>query len=170
MVDSSGEASQYPSRIWRVRALIRVGCALQSLAWLALIVALPGRDGDSDPVLVGLGLGALIVLPPFLAFWPVIRLQPGGALLLRGWTRSHRATADEIVRLSMTQFGLRVVFEDGSAFTSVIFQATAGRRRPRVLTFVDAVTRGVGGVSGFDPWDLRSRSEIELYSRDAAKE
>jgi hypothetical protein len=63
----------------------------------------------------------------------------------------------------MTKYGLRFEFEDGTTFTSVIFQATHYLKRPRVLEFIDALRDD--GETLYDPWDVMKPGGIELYSR-----
>lgn len=151
----------YRSKTWRVRPWIQAGCVLQAVGWVALFGVL-GIRGNEGPLAWAAAVGFVVVVP-FLALWPAIRLGRDGALVLRGWTQVRRAHVAEIARLSMTEYGLRFEFEDGTTFTSVIFQATHYFKRPRVLEFIDAL-RG-DGETLHDPWDVLKPGGIELYSR-----
>lgn len=154
----------FVARTWRVRVLIQIACIVQALGWIALVSAL-GFDDDENNALALTILTVFVAGPPFLAVFPMIKLRPDGRLVLRGWTQTKRSTVMEVVRLSMTQYGLRFEFADGSEFTSVIFQATHYFSRPRVLDFVDAITRTPGFAQSYDPWDVLQRGGIELYTR-----
>jgi hypothetical protein len=149
------------SKTWRVRLWIRAGCVLQAVGWIALFAIL-GVRGNEGPLTWAATVGFVVVVP-FLALWPAIRLRPDGALVLRGLTRVRRAHVEEILRLSMTEYGLHFEFADGTTFTSVIFQATHYVKRPRVLEFVNALNGD--GKALYDPWDVTKPGGIELYSR-----
>jgi hypothetical protein len=155
---------EYIARTWRVRTWIRALSVGQSLGWLALIWS-PGFRRD-ESIWTIVAFVAFVVVPPYLALSPVIKLQPNGALTLRGWTSQRRLNADQIIRLTMTEFGLEIIRDDCTRFTSVIFQATHSFGRPRVLEFVDAIRRGPGGAESFDPLKLFRENGLEIYSRD----
>ena len=154
------EKSPFVARVWRVRLWIRIACLAQALGWLALFGIL-GVTGEEGP-LTWAALAVFVLVVPFLAFGPRIRLDADGALRLRGWTRSRTTGVDQIVRLSMNEYGLVFWFADGSHFTSIIFQATHHLARPRVLEFVEALTGEAAPV--FDPWDVLKDGGLELYS------
>lgn len=155
---------EYPARIWRVRSWIRVLTVLQSFGWLALVWSL-GFRADED-VWSDVAFVIFATVPPFLALFPVVKIRTDGALLLRGWISRRRANAGQIRRLAMTQLGLKLTFDDGTSYTTVIFQATRSLGRPRVLEFVDALRRDPGASKSFDPLELFRKRDIEIYRRE----
>lgn len=155
---------EYPARIWRVRSWIRVLTVLQSFGWLALVWSL-GFRADED-VWSDVAFVIFATVPPFLALFPVVKFRTDGALLLRGWTSQRWANAGQIRRLAMTQLGLKLTFDDGTSYTTVIFQATRSFGRPRVLEFVDALRRDPGASKSFDPLELFRKRDIEIYRRE----
>lgn len=155
---------EYPKRTWRVRAWIRAFTVLQSLGWIALVAAL----GFSEPLSVWGVIGPIlfVIVPPYLAFRPVVKLGDHGELLLRGWLFRRQTNVAQIRKLAMTQFGLKVSLADNTSFTTVVFQATISFGRPRVLEFVDAIRRDNLASKNFDPDALFYQSELEIYSID----
>lgn len=155
---------RYPARTWRVRAWIRALTVLQSFGWLALVWSLGFRaDEDVWPIV---GFVIFATVPPFLALRPVVKLRADGELLLRGWTSQRRANAGQVRRLAMTQFVLKLTFDDRTRYTTVIFQATRSFGPPRVLDFVDALRRDPGGSKSFDPLDFFRERDLEIYCRE----
>jgi len=157
---AGGGTTSFVPRVWRIRLWVRVVCLAQALGWLAFcgILGLTGREG---PLFWGV-LAAFVIVVPYLAMRPRIRVRSDGALLLYGWLHLRKTDWDQVRRLSMTQYGLRFSFADGSHFTSVVFQPTRNIRRPRVLEFVGAMT-GQKDLPVFDPWDAARNGGIELY-------
>lgn len=156
--------AEYLAKTWRVRAWIRVLAVLQSLGWIGLVWSL-GFRGDED-VSTFVALFVFVAVPPFLALRPVVKLGSDGELLFRGWTSRRRANARQIRGLAMTPFGLELTFDDGTRYTTVIFQATLSFGRPRVLEFADALRRDPGGSKSFDPRDLFFKRDLELDRRE----
>lgn len=152
--------TSFVPRVWRIPLWIRVVCLAQALGWLALcgVLGLTGREG---PLFWGV-LAAFVIVVPYLAVRPRIHVRSDGTLLLSGWLHMRKTGWDQVTRLSMTQYGLRFSFADGSHFTSVVFQPTRHIRRPRVLEFVEGMT-GQTDLRVFDPWDAARNGGIELY-------
>jgi hypothetical protein len=160
---TSGDgATPFVPRVWRIPLWIRIACLAQALGWLALcaILGLTGREG---PLFWGV-LATFVLAVPYLVIRPAIRLRADGTVRLYGWIHTRGAQADQITRLSMTQYGLRLSFADGSRFTSVVFQSTYGVWRPRVLEFVEAIA-GQKDLPSFDPWSAAQEDGIELYTK-----
>ncbi|PWC04213.1 hypothetical protein [Agromyces badenianii] len=151
----------YEASVWRVRTLIRVGAVTQALGWIALVLVL-GVRGD-ETLFSWAALVGFVVVVPFLALWPRIRLRADGSVTFWGWTRVLTANVDEIVRLSMSPYGLRCEFADGSTFTSVIFQATGHIRYPRVFDFVEAATGERPVLESWRVWDAATDHGIQLF-------
>ncbi len=137
---------------------------LQSLGWIALVWSLGFRAEDGVWPIVGFVI--FVAVPPFLALRPLVKLQADGELLLRGWTSRRRGNAAQVRRLAMTQFGLKLTFDDDTTYTTVIFQATRSFGRPRVLDFSNALRRVPGGSKSFDPLDLFHERDLEIYRRE----
>lgn len=154
---------EYSAKTWRVRSWIQVLTVLLSFGWLALVWFL-GLRSDVD-VWSELAFLSFSAVPPFLAMRPVVKIRSDGELLLRGWTSQRRANAGQIRQLAMNQFGLQMTFDDGTSFTTVIFQATRSFGRPRVLEFADALRQDPGASKSFDPLELFHKRNIEIYRR-----
>ncbi len=161
MATSAGPV-QYQAKSWRVRTWIRALALLQSFGWISLAWA-TGFRGDGMDLLGTIAFALFVVLPPCFALIPVIKLRADGRLLLRGWTTRRLANAAEINRLAMNKYGLKFKFNDGTTYTSVIFQATRSFGRPRVLEFVDALRGKPGSSPSFNPMDLYLQPEIEIF-------
>lgn len=159
---AGGEATSFVPRVWRIPLWIRIACLAQALGWLALCAIL-GLTGREDPTFWGV-LAVFVIVVPYLAMWPRIRVRADGTLLLSGWLHRRKIDWHQVTRLSMTQYGLRFSFADGSYFTSIVFQPTGHVRRPRVLEFVEAMT-GQKNLPVFDPWDAARDDGIELYRK-----
>ncbi len=143
-----------------MRGWVRLLAVLQSVGWIAL------EFTEDEGLFTLVELAVFVAVPPFLALFPVVKLQADGDLLLRGWTSRRLANAAQVRRLAMTQYGLQLRFDDGTRYTTVIFQATRSFGRPRVLEFADALRRAPRGSKSFDPLDLFRQREIEIYNRD----
>ena len=137
-----GDTNASSVEIWRVPAWIRMLAVAQSLGWIALVGVLGFRGDES--VLTFVFLAVFVVGVPYFALRPSIRIGDGGALTLRGWVSCRRVNVAHIRRLTMTPLGLEMTFDDGTTYTTVIFQATRSLGRPRVLDFVDALQRTRG--------------------------
>ena len=152
--------SAFTPRTWRVPAWVRVLALAQAAGWVALVVAL-GLRGD-ESVLTWTFLVVLVVLAPYFAFRPSIRLDSDGALTLRGWFTYRRSRVGDITRVAMTTTGLRFEFRNASSFTSVVFQATRHLRYPRVFDFVEAVSGKRPDLAGWNPMDAARPGGIRL--------
>jgi hypothetical protein len=120
-----------------------------------------GLEGDEGPTF-WITLFVFIVVIPYLALWPMVKLRSDGSLILRGWTRTRKAHISEIARLSLTSLGLRFEFERGDRFTSVIFQPTHHVRYPRVFDFVEAITGVRPSLERWNVWLAATPDGIQL--------
>lgn len=134
----------YPRRVWRVRLWIRVMTLLVGVGGVFLAIALVlesnERGGGGNPVLT-IGVTVfLVVVIPWLAWWPVIVLGPDGSIFVRAWTGALRNAASELKSVAMTSYGLRLEFEGARQITSPVFQATMSFGLPRFVEFFEAVS------------------------------
>lgn len=125
------------THVWRIRLWIRLVTIPLAPSGLLILAA---QTFDHPPQLAEIACGIVLVLAPYLSWWPRVTLDDSGNLDLRGWFSHRQARVTEIADMQMTGFGIKLLFSTTSPFTIVIFQSTAFHDEPRFFDFVEAVT------------------------------
>lgn len=134
----------YPRRVWRVRLWVRVMALLVGVGGVFLAIALAfefNERGMTENPALSIGVTVfLIVVIPWLAWWPVLVLERDGSIFVRAWAGNLRNSASELKAAAMTSYGLRLEFEGARPITSPVFQATMSFGLPRFVEFFEAVS------------------------------